>query len=652
MKPSGIITNYFPFIPSVHHEYLEGLVRSAHDYRDFVTSVTESIIHDDSLIDLIPFAIKWIWILGDYQLLEHMSNRFGEKITSLPWTLHALYYIGQLPDVDLTIGQIRSFLNAQTEKWLQAESMILLSLVMSEKYPDKALEVLFDAERLISSNEQLNPLMAMVLYSKGDAIAAKTKDDSCMPILQEALRLSGLYDDPYVKSNVLLQMSVFAKTAKRALDYLDESRILFHDLGCTVFENIIENNIGFYKVALAEYDDAIEHYLRSIMLSKELGMSLYNPYLNLSVLYGTLGKVDLSLQYSKEALEISKKTDIPNSAPYIEMARALVLSGRIDEAYEYLETGGEIVFKSPSQKELCRYYLVRGMLESARGDYPQAVSSLNRGLRIADSRGEIYYILQILLQLAGAEILAAAEQPSKKDSATSVALVRLEQLAEEQGLLGLSVQVLLLKAEVDALEGRKDRAEEKLREALDISATEGLKSLGEKTKSRLAEMNRSGTRLTLLERIKKMIHQIAIPSGHAKRIHFELMGCIVIYQNAGLEVYSKYVDPKLTSDPSLVAGLISAVSSFTREIREDTTGNLQSIIHQDIAVLLEHGRYVTCALLVDRDTYEARLRERRFLERFEETFAKSLIQFQDGMIQPLDGDTIFTTILLQREFGD
>ena len=116
-----------------------------------------------------------------------------------------------------------------------------------------------------------------------------------------------------------------------------------------------------------------------------------------------------------------------------------------------------------------------------------------------------------------------------------------------------------------------------------------------------------------------------------------------------MELYSNYIDKRLTSDPSLVAGLISAVSSFAGELRKDAQGNLQSIIHQDVAVLLEHGRHVTCALLTDTDTYSARVLEKRFLEKFEDEFSEKLIKFKDGMVTPLDAKEIFETILIKRE---
>ncbi|MHA1480502.1 MAG: hypothetical protein ACTSQZ_03660, partial [Candidatus Thorarchaeota archaeon] len=72
-----------------------------------------------------------------------------------------------------------------------------------------------------------------------------------------------------------------------------------------------------------------------------------------------------------------------------------------------------------------------------------------------------------------------------------------------------------------------------------------------------------------------------------------------------------------------------------------TKGNLQSIVHQDIAVMLEHGEYVTCALLSSNDTYDARDMQRRFLEKFEEDYSESLIKFDGGIAAFRGADGIF-----------
>ncbi len=52
------------------------------------------------------------------------------------------------------------------------------------------------------------------------------------------------------------------------------------------------------------------------------------------------------------------------------------------------------------------------------------------------------------------------------------------------------------------------------------------------------------------------------------------------------------------------------------------------------------------------DTYDARVLERRFLEKFEETYSDSLKRFENGVVEPLDATVMFQSIVMQREPGD
>jgi hypothetical protein len=151
------------------------------------------------------------------------------------------------------------------------------------------------------------------------------------------------------------------------------------------------------------------------------------------------------------------------------------------------------------------------------------------------------------------------------------------------------------------------------------------------------------------KRVMNMIANVVVPSGKAMEIPFEILGCIVIVRDAGVEAYSKYLDKRLTSDPSMVAALISAVSSFAQELREDAGGDLHSIVHHDIAVLLEHGELTTCALLTNKDTYDARAVLRRFLESFEQEYNHELKKFNGGLRIFESADVLFDKILMRSD---
>lgn len=642
-----LVNNYYPFLREDQVVTIRELVSNAKDFRDFVSSLVAKVMEGRS--DLLEFALRCCWISGDIKKIIQLASKYEERVSIMPWYIHTIFYTGKMPG-EVAIEKIKTSLQLIDEEWIRFEGNILSTFIQGQIQSHNTFDAISELNRQIDKDERYQIFRPMIVHSRGTAFFSRHELQKAHDDFMISVELADQIGDLFTKALSLNLLSFSTRGVNETLEILNRARDVFSKIANTLFVGVMENNIGFNKVAIAKYDEAIEHYHRAMELNKEVGNITFNPYLNIAVLYGNIGQIDKAEDYARKALEIAKKKNPDHPAPQIEMARALILSESLDQAYEYLETGGELAFKSGDDKELCRYYLVRGMWEMARGEHTSAISILKRGLRIADNRGEIYYILQLLLQLAGAEILVFSnKEDSKFTSAASIALSRLEQLSREQEFSGLSAQILLLKSEIDVLSDEKEEARNKLEEALNLCKEEGMSVLESKIKARLKELEEKKSRKSLIERFKSLIRQIAIPSGETKKTPFKIMGCIVILQSAGLELYSEYVDPKIISDPSLIAGLISAVSTFAKEIRKDATGNLQSIVHQDIAVLLEHGNHATCALLVDRDTYEARVLERRFLESFEETFADSLVDFEDGAVRPLDASSIFHSVVMHRK---
>jgi hypothetical protein len=230
----------------------------------------------------------------------------------------------------------------------------------------------------------------------------------------------------------------------------------------------------------------------------------------------------------------------------------------------------------------------------------------------------------------------------------SLFLSRVEQIASEQSYPNVIVEVSILKADLLKAKGMIDSARKSLSEALDFCKKSGMKSIQKKVQDALDQIDTEESESDVAKRVMNLISNVVVPSGKAREIPFEILGCIVIVRSAGVEAYSKYLDNRLASDPSMVAALISAVSSFALELREDAGGELHSIVHHDIAVLLEHGELTTCALLTDKDTYDARAALRRFLKRFEDTFNEELIKFDGGLRIFESADELFTQVLLQE----
>jgi hypothetical protein len=257
-------------------------------------------------------------------------------------------------------------------------------------------------------------------------------------------------------------------------------------------------------------------------------------------------------------------------------------------------------------------------------------------------------MLRTLLSLAEVEAtIAISDTKHSVIEESSMSLSRIEQIALEQNLPGLIVQVKLLKSQLHQLRGDRESARKLLDESFEIVKSEKLGSLEKTVALHLDDLGKDEPKTSYLDRFKAMIRNIAIPTVRVRPIDYTILGVLVIVKDAGIEIYSNYIDDKLTSDPSLAAGLITAVSSFTQELKQDAKGVLQSIVHQDIAVLLEHGEYTTCALLTDKDTSQARTLERVFLNNFEEQYKNELEFAREGMVKPVDAGELFQRIVVE-----
>ena len=531
-----------------------------------------------------------------------------------------------------------------------AFEMYKLRNIFFETRTQHLLDNITQAETLLQENEDLHIFRPELYEMMADAYFLNEMYDKCLECGKLALQTAVSNDDPLQEGWGLSAIALGDTNHSMNIELLSRARNIFESLGFRNGIGTILNNLAYSLMTLGEYEQAVHVCLEAIQITEAAELSIHNPYVNISWIFNAMGERERSLEYAEKALRVAEQRGGQFPSPHIELARALILLGRITDAFDHLETGGQLAFQADSKNEQARYYLVRGMLDMEREDFHSAQVALKRGLGLAESINRLSMVIRLLAKMAEVEVTLLSRGESKHEVGDPLTtLARMEQIAREQYLPGLMVQSAVLKAEVLLLQKEKDSAREVLIEATRVCETSDLKHLRKSVKQCLQRVDIEESQPSILARFRELVTRIVVPQIRTRKVVFELLGCIVIMQEAGMELYSNYIDKRLTSDPSLVAGLISAVSSFAGELRKDAQGNLQSIIHQDVAVLLEHGRHVTCALLTDTDTYSARVLEKRFLEKFEDEFSEKLIGFKDGLVSPLDAKEIFETILIKRE---
>ncbi len=91
----------------------------------------------------------------------------------------------------------------------------------------------------------------------------------------------------------------------------------------------------------------------------------------------------------------------------------------------------------------------------------------------------------------------------------------------------------------------------------------------------------------------------------------------------GRSVFSHDFGTESEVDPVLIAGLFSAITSFSREATRSEQF-LRTIDHGDVVLIIEYGQWCFSAVIADRQTAVLRSKLRKFLDDFEEQYSKVL----------------------------
>lgn len=115
------------------------------------------------------------------------------------------------------------------------------------------------------------------------------------------------------------------------------------------------------------------------------------------------------------------------------------------------------------------------------------------------------------------------------------------------------------------------------------------------------------------------------------------LDCLFVMYSDGRDVFSyKFSDTSKGADPSLVAGMFSAITSF---IKETTSSSdlLRSIDHGDSKIIIEYGDYVFGAIFANMQTAEIRSKLKTFITKFEEKH-RDILPNWNGNMGPFEKD--------------
>ncbi|MHA1958641.1 MAG: hypothetical protein ACW99U_00265 [Candidatus Thorarchaeota archaeon] len=658
MEPIGTITKYYPFLEPEVRDIIDSVTREAENYRNFVVLLGERVRIGRARPILAYLAVKHALNTQQFEVIDEIAETHGDFAIIKPLVHLSLSLRGDRDALDETLRSADKAILTGSADWLTMEmhNIKLFAIAELAKTHMEVPDAIDEARRHMSNKDVLESLTFWVYWARGTALHTSGEQNDAVKAFQTALQIARGQSDPNEAAYALKDMAGVVKFSDlaKALELFLEAADEFKTLGNIWGSAAVLNSIGMLFTSVSRYDDALECYTESIRLKESIRLIPTIPLLNLSWLYSDIGDGESAVEFARMGLDSSRISHGDSSVVFsyanLATAYALAVNGQVDEASKYLDTGLEAVVRIGSDLDLIRYFLVRGLVEREKDDFEAATQTFLRVLRSSERFGSPRYVVTSLLSLAEIEIskYIGDDEPEHLKRAT-LHLSRIEQIAQEQSYPSVFVKVAMLKAELQRAKGQREDARGSLLEAIKICKSAGLDSLCKKVEGMLSGLDVDMSKPQITMEFVNLVKDVVVPSKGIQEIPFEILGCLVIFREGGFEVYARYLDEKLSSDPSLVAALISAVASFTTELREDAVGELHSIVHHDIAVLLEHGEHVTCALLADRDTYNARVLLRRFLERFEEDYSDDLISF-DGTLAPFrTADKIFELFLEQRE---
>ncbi|MFX1474377.1 MAG: tetratricopeptide repeat protein [Promethearchaeota archaeon] len=385
------------------------------------------------------------------------------------------------------------------------------------------------------------------------------------------------------------------------------------------------NNTGYVLMFTGRYEEAEKYLLEALEVREKTGAVIHEILHSLGELYLYMGKLDKALENAERAYELLPKEDTIAAFYPALLAHVYIDLGQVDKAVKYVEEVHTGAKSRSSDFEMIQYYHCKGLLEEKRGNLGDAEKAFSDALYLADSLRLTRDCVRSRVSLA--KILTDRYRLTENTELLDRALEELqlaEALCNEANLEAMAIEIRLLRGIIDILEERFDIARELLEEGLarsqqgNLPLTKDFKYYLQEVKQRApTEKVREGIFHRILGGIRRLFHAQA-PSRSRSKV--KILGCLVISRRHSVPVFSQLEEDRFKLDSVLMSGLITAVEMFTNELSTDVKGSLQSIIHEQIVILLEHDESFVYAILADQDAYIARALAKRIAVMFSDKY--------------------------------
>ncbi len=647
MKLVGSIKAFQSFLSEEDWTVVEGLVREATDLLAFGNLMVDRITNTPASDDLLIFTLRMNTYTVNIDGLARLQERYGENRYYKAWML----WIGSLWEVrtsKATLEQIENLLKQDITKWHRLEFLRLISIGYDDVNIDVSRNYRRQGISLVEDDPNLIYYKCIFLYLSASTEWTAENYDLSFTLAKRSVDIARENDFVLELPSALDTLAITLPVHER-FDVYEEALSLLEEHGIRREYISVLNHHGYAYAICGEFEAASNKFENACEMVERNKLPIHYPFETISEIYANYGLLERAIKYAKQGLKIAKKYDPKNAVPYFNLARALILKGEYEKASKYLERGGKIAQKSGEKEWMAGYYLLKGLSEQERGNITTAEDLYEKALDLARIIYHVPLIVRLLLHLSEINLADYIDTSDKKRIAIAQSMLStIKIIATEQGLIGIHMQIDILRALIATLLDQKDSARFQLERMQNSCGKFGLLKLREIVRSQIKSLDQTNTPKSILKRFKKFASRITVGGIETRRIRFRILGSIMILNTSGIEVFSKYLDERLVADPSLIAGLITAVSSIAQGLTPDSRGQLQSIVHEDITVVLDHEKNITCALFCDRDCSEARLLVRAFVKQFANTYAEELDTYEEGLVKPIDATNLFLELLTQQ----
>ncbi|MFX1607340.1 MAG: tetratricopeptide repeat protein, partial [Promethearchaeota archaeon] len=482
MKPMGTITKYYPFIDEESKSILKSLMDESSSYYDFVQHLCNLVLEKDASDTLVYIAAAQCWYADAGALRNAILDKYDSLATIKPWT----YYWGthesyKYENCQAILQTLDSALKPPSDNWIAAE--LLLAHAYNLALRPEGTKLLSKASAILDRHPDLLCFKPLAYIAEGRVNYVEAKASDATAFTRKGYELARANSDAVYECLSILSLGEITmhKNPQESLDLFEQAYQIAQNLGVPVFTGEALSSAGLVYEALGEHDLAISSQLESLKEYDTYGNEII--FAILSRLYAALGDGQQSLEWADRSLG-----DKEFYYGYLRRARALIVLNRLDEAEKSLIIANRKVLQTGNDSDLALYYFVSGLLDMARGEFANAMATLEQAYEILYPRESILYLNETLIALATVELALLLQSQNSNKAAPGKWLSILENHARIFDMPGIAMQAALLRSEVFKMQDQLQDANETLRRAIELSDSPGVRTLRKRIAARMKEI--------------------------------------------------------------------------------------------------------------------------------------------------------------------